>query len=57
MNIPLNQTCLACGDTDYLKRVIVGETLPRAILDKMGIELEDGDYVLICFNCYQELGQ
>lgn len=57
MKIPLNQACLACGSVDFLERAVVGETLSRAALEALGMELKDGDYVLICFSCYLELGQ
>lgn len=57
MNIPLNQACLTCGSMDYLEHALVGETLSRETLLDLGMELENGDDVLICFACYLELGQ
>ncbi len=57
MSIPLNQACLTCGSMDYLEHAVVGETLPRETLLNLGMELENGDDVLICFACYLELGQ
>lgn len=55
--LPLNQACLACGCIDFLEPAVVGETLGKKTLEGLGMKLNDGDDVFICFACYLELGQ
>ncbi len=57
MNIPLNRACLACASMDFLELVMVGETISRETLQALGMDLQEGDAVLICFSCYLELGE
>jgi len=55
VSIPINFSCLTCGTLDGLKRAIVGATISKETLDKMGIPLEEGEEVLICQECFFEL--
>ncbi|GEM_PF-1682901 len=51
----LNNSCITCGCVDFLVGEVVGVTLCREALKKLGLELEEGDQVLVCKECLMEL--
>ena len=55
LTFPLNSSCLNCGESYFLERGIVGDTISAEALKQRGIDLQEGVEVFICFECYLEV--